>query len=88
MADILDVYEGDPLLAPAFVDMVRWAIGEPVSRATFEAETGMTLPPPARTPLDAMIDEATDAVGSYVMEFAAWAYGSMWADAEIDPEEA
>ena len=80
MADILDVYKGDPVMAPAFAGMVHWAIGEPEIRGAHEAETGAVLPPPARSGLDLMIDEATGVTEAYIMGFAQWAYVALWGD--------
>lgn len=84
MPDLLDVYKGDPIAAPMFVAFVRWALGEDWIRADFEQETGLSLPAPARTPLDAMIDQACGVEDQYVMGFAEWAHDTMWAG---DPQD-
>lgn len=84
MPDLLDVYAGDPVMAPAFLGMVRWAIGQPEIRAAFESETGIVLPAAARTPLDRMIDEAASVHETYIVAFTEWAYASMWEGEDDD----
>ena len=48
----------DPILAQAWVDCLRWSIGEPESLAEFRADTGCDFTP-RLTPIDRMTDEAT-----------------------------
>lgn len=84
MPDLLDVYEGDPWLAPAFVSLVQFVAKQEDAVASFEADSGLKLPPAPRTSLDAMIDEAAGVNEGYVMAFAAWVYETMWAGEEED----
>lgn len=84
MPDILDVYRGDPVMAPAFAALVSWAFGEPGMREAFETDTGTgPLPAEPRSGLEAMIDDACGlpaARDAYVMGFAEWAFGALWGD--------
>lgn len=63
-------------MAPAWVGMIRWAIGNPDIRKQFEADSG--IPCPATSGIARMIDEATGLPEKYVTEFAAWAHKNLW----------
>lgn len=79
--DPFDVYDGDPVMRPAFVSLVLWAARQPDVITEFEDQSGERLPPPPRTSLDVMIDEATGADrahDAYVTAFVRWVYETLW----------
>lgn len=78
-SDPFDVYDGDPVMRPAFVSLVLWAARQPDIITQFEDQSGEHLPPPPRTSLDAMIDAATGVHDEYVTAFVRWVHDTMWA---------
>jgi hypothetical protein len=67
----------DTLLQIAWVDGLRWALGEPGIVAAFREKTGNRWQP-AKTPLDRMVDAATGADLEFVKAFAAWFNEHIW----------
>ena len=71
---------GLPLMMQAWIDFIRWAIGEKEIRAKFQKETDIhieNLIP--RNALDAMIDEATGYDGKeMIVAFCDWVTMEFW----------
>jgi len=61
----------------AWVDCLRWAIGEPECLEAFKADTRSQWIPP-RTALDRMIDEATGAQEAFIRQFVDWFNANVW----------
>lgn len=68
----------DPLMQLAWRDFISWAFDQPQIRQDFEQATGQRSLPPARTPLDLMVDDATGAHSAYAEAFIKWATEAMW----------
>lgn len=66
-----------PIMFQAWLDCLRWAIGEPEIVAKFRAETGTTWTP-GKTPLDRMIDDAGGAERGFVEAFVKWFNVNVW----------
>lgn len=69
---------GEPLLEWAFSGYVHFAWGDEQHREDFESYSGMKLPSPARTPLEAMIDRATGANDAVITAFIEWLIRERW----------
>lgn len=69
----------DLLMAVAYRDCLLWATREPEIIEAFRREAGVAYRP-ARTPLDAMIDEATGAHKAIAEAFIAWFNVHVWGD--------
>jgi hypothetical protein len=67
---------------PAWFGFIKWALGEKWIRAEFEKDTGIKAPPPARSGLEAMIDEATGIRLDYVKKFVVWLTRNYWGEGE------
>lgn len=74
----------DPIMAGAFAAFVTWAWGQEEMHAAFAEETGVTRHAPAKTVLDAMIDDATGVHRDYADRFVAWLVREHWGE-EGDP---
>ncbi len=72
----------NPLMQLAFRDFVFWLWDQEVYRRLFETETKTPPLLAAKTPLEAMIDEATGANGEYVEKFVEWAIKTQWGEEE------
>jgi hypothetical protein len=58
----------DLIMTPAWVDCLRWSIGEPEILAGFRADTGCNFTP-RLTSIDRMIDEATGRKRAFVEQY-------------------
>ena len=67
----------DPLLHPAWMGCLHWAIGNEKVLAWFKSETGSQYLPP-RSAIERMIDEATGADTAFILKFAAWMTENIW----------
>lgn len=65
-----------------WLGFVQWALSEKGFRQGFEAATGIKEPTPAKTPLDAMIDEVTGYKLDYIKKFVVWLTENHWGEAE------
>lgn len=74
-----------PVMAPAWLGMIRWALGEPDIRKRFEQESG--VPCPSTSGLNRCIDEACGLPEKYVTEFAAWAHRNLWGPMDGDSSD-
>ena len=70
---------------PAWRGFVLWALNDPEMQRQYTAETGKAWPRPARTGLDAMIDEACDVRSKHAEDFMLWATREHWGDTLIPP---
>lgn len=68
---ITSSWDDDPLMYPAFIACVSWALGEEEIVARSRAETGNNWQV-ARTPIDRMIDQATGIEREFFQAFASW----------------
>jgi hypothetical protein len=64
-------------LWPAYFSALRVAIEEPVIIKAFSAETGYMWSAP-KSPMDAMIDEATGYAEGYIKAFVEWFNINVW----------
>lgn len=62
-------WDDDPLMYPAFIGCVSWALGTPEIVAAFREKTGNQWQP-ARSGLDKMIDKATGVERKFMQEFS------------------
>jgi hypothetical protein len=74
-----DLMPEDPLMAIAWADSLRFALGRDDILAAFRAETGIRWEP-GKTGLDRLIDEATDADYRFIRAFAAWHNKNIWGE--------
>lgn len=71
--------EGTPeYMYEAYVGCLQWAMSKPETLAQFELETGFKAPPPPRTVLDQMIDEATGVNAEWFAKFKTWHDAEIW----------
>ena len=68
----------DDFNAIAWRDFVAFAWGEPGMREAFTAATSMALMPAARSPIEAMVDIATDAQAKALEAFIEWVTRTHW----------
>ena len=61
----------DLIMTPAWVDCLRWSIGEPEILAEFRADTRYDFTS-RLTSIDRMIDEATRRKRAFVEQYVAW----------------
>ncbi len=64
-------------MAPAWASCMSWALVNPDVQAAFEQDSGMRYVP-ARSGLDAIIDDATGFTDSYVKAFVEWVNVNVW----------
>lgn len=64
-------------MAQAWVDCLRWASSSPEIIERFQKETGVRVRP-IRSPLDAMIDNATGYNRDCFEKFVAWFNENIW----------
>lgn len=57
---------------PAWRGFVTWAFSRPEMQIEFTAQTGMQMPKPPQSGLDAMIDKATGYPDKHAEEFVLW----------------
>jgi hypothetical protein len=69
----------DLIMTPAWVDYLRWSIGEPKILAEFRADTGCDFTP-RLTSIDRMIDEATWRERAFVKQYVAWFNENVWGE--------
>lgn len=60
----------------AWRDFIIWAWQDDEVRAHFEHDTGTKFP--GETPIDALIDDATDYSGTIAHRFVFWATKELW----------
>jgi hypothetical protein len=70
-------YPTDPLLIPAWLGLLHYALGQPEMVAQFRQDTGHQWHP-GSTPLDRLVDEATGAERAFLEAFAAWVNATLW----------
>lgn len=68
----------DPLMTVAWRDFVVFAVGYTPIRKDYEHATGRKLWRPSTSPIENVIDGATDASGQSMMHFAAWVTKNHW----------
>lgn len=73
-------------MAHAWVDALRWAIGEEKVLADFRKATGNAWTPP-KTPIDAMVDSASGADKAFIEAFVAWFNENVWGNEPLDELE-
>lgn len=71
MSHIKTSWDDDPLMYPAFMGCVSWALGNDEVMARFRADTGKTWTP-GRTPIERMIDHATGVDLDFFQSFSDW----------------
>lgn len=77
MTVIEELSPGDPLLFQAWMDCLLWASGYEPIVAQFREETGIEWQP-AASPIERMIDEATDAATAE--RFIRWFHENVWGE--------
>lgn len=78
MTIFADSMPTDPLMQPAWLGCLHWAIGEPEIVAAFRAETGHQWRPAGG--LAGMIDAATGADRAFLEAFARWMTVNIWGE--------
>lgn len=73
----------DPLMQGPWHGSVLYALSQPDALAAFTAETGVAVPR-SRTPLDALIDDATGRHRAFVLAFLKWHNDAIWGDVRLD----
>jgi hypothetical protein len=76
-SDVLTPFLPEPYLVPAWLDCLRWALGESGVMDAFRAETGCAWRP-ARTAIDRAVDLATGCEADSLRRFAAWFNANVW----------
>ena len=71
-------------MAPAWIGLIEWAIGEKEIVACYRKETGDTWEP-GQTPLEQKIDAACGADRAFMKRFILWVNENLWG--KIDNEE-
>lgn len=93
---LLDFYPEDqpPFLVRAWLDCLLWSLRseKPNFVEAFTAETGVHLLRLARTPLEAMIDQATGhtpavQMRTFMESYAPWFNANVWGDLEASGED-
>ncbi len=69
---------GDEFNTLAWRDFVMFAWQQDEMRRAFTASTGVTLPSGSRTPIEAMVDEATGAQADALAAFMRWVTVEHW----------
>ncbi len=77
----VDLMPIEPLMAIAWVDGLRWALGDEEIAASFRKDTGIQWHP-GRTPIDRMIDEAAGADREFLIAFAKWFNQNLWGEVD------
>ena len=67
------------IMTPAWVDCLRWSIGELEILAEFRADTGCNFTP-RLTSIDRMIDEATGCKRAFIEQYVAWFNENVWGE--------
>jgi hypothetical protein len=62
----------------AWRDFILFAFAEEDIRIAFTRATGVPLPLPAATPVQAMVDAATGAGGDVLEQFVEWVTRNLW----------
>lgn len=71
--------EGLPLMASAWIGLVRWAAGEEGLRQEFMRNTGLKIESLLkRSPIDRMIDESTGYARMVVAAWCDWVTVNLW----------
>lgn len=70
-ATLKSAWDGDPLMYPAFIGFVSFALGSDDMLAQYRAETGDTWKIGA-TSFDRLIDHATGADFAFLQRFVTW----------------
>ncbi|GAA3849484.1 hypothetical protein AFIC_001022 [[Pseudomonas] carboxydohydrogena] len=74
-------YADNPVMAIAFAGFLRWVASEPGALDAFEHATGIRpFWAERRTPLEQMIDKATDRERQQIDAFVDWAVANIWGD--------
>lgn len=74
-----DLMPTSPLAQIAWVDALRWAIGNYSLIGQFQKDTGLTVVP-VSNPLDAMIDAATGLHQNITVQFVKWFNANIWGE--------
>jgi hypothetical protein len=77
---LADHSPGDALMQQAWIDCLRWAIGDPKILDAFAEATGCRYHAP-RNSLDKMIDDATGHGKAFVEQFVPWFNEYIWGPA-------
>jgi len=78
--DLITKHLHDDLsMTPAWVDCLRWSIGEPEILAEFRVDTGCDFTP-RLTSIDWMIDEATGRERAFIKQYVAWFNENVWGE--------
>ena len=73
-------YRNDPIMAAAWLSACQVGFERPEIRALFEADRGRPLSSPPKTPIEAMIDQATGAARAEAEEFVEWFNREVWGE--------
>lgn len=86
--DVLSLMPADTpeYMAPAWLGLIRYLIGQPEAFAAYRRETGCTYRPP-KNGLEAQIDAATGADWEFLKRFVAWVNVNHWGPMD-GPEDA
>lgn len=82
-----DLMPRNPLMAIAWADGLRWAIGDPQIVANYRADTGDNWQP-GTTPIDRMIDDSSGAGLAFARSFAKWFNANIWGEVDGRPCDA
>jgi len=77
--NLSDYMPQDPLMAQAWADCLRWAIGEPDVLARFTAETGKSIDP-NRTPIERLVATQSGEDRAVFESFVLWFGPAVWGD--------
>lgn len=77
--DLLSLRPADTpeYMTPAWLGLIRFALGDDDMLALFRVDTGETWKP-ASDPLGAMIDKATGADVAFLRKFVLWVNETLW----------
>jgi len=70
-------------MAPAYVGFLHWAIKKEKFWRQFKDETGLSLSEPAKTPIDALIDQACGVSKDdedVMLQFVLWVTRTHWGE--------
>ena len=68
----------DAINAIMWAGFVQWAFDEPGFREAFTEATGLAVPPPARNPMETLIDNACGVHNAAAAKFVEWVTREHW----------
>lgn len=81
----LSIDKDHPVNISAWIGFLNWAIGVEELRQQFTEETGILIPTAPRTPLEAMIDEATGYQDDWMRKYVVWVSEAYWGAEDETP---